>query len=611
MSNTINKPSDSKNKVISYEIRINGSTINKKFKICRIISRKKVNKIGRATIYIFGGDTENNNFNESDEKIFDNGNEIEIKLGYEQQNNTVFKGLIDSHGVSLNNGYQKKRSKSLLIIECVDKAIKLTNSYTTDIYEELSDSNIFKNIIQKVSGLNSSIDETQYIHPIFPKYNNNDWNFLIERSMSLGLLVFNSNNNINIKNPSFSKQSELTVSNNGSTVSFYANQSSSNQYNKIIINAIESFKNNKISKSGTEPNTSLLSNTSFNKEMISLTTPDNIELNYAHDLSNSEIEYLASSKLKLSRLKRINGKVKFKGVPSLDLDSIVTLNGFGSKFNSDVYVTEVVHELEEGVILTEIGFGLEDNFLDSIDTLNKENNINKISGLHIGRISEISGDPKNELRVKVVIPELKEVKSSIWEGILNKGIWAKLTHTYISEDSGFYFMPDIGTQVIVSFLANDPKQPVVLGSLNTNDKMPYKEVTDGNNFKAIVTKNKMMLEFDELKNIITLCTANGNQIIINEEEKKILIRDENNNEIKTSNTGIEIHSTSDIKIHSNGNINMSANNSINIEAQTETSIKGGNIKNDAQIKFSANGSASSEITSSGATTVKGSIVQIN
>ena len=335
------------------------------------------------------------------------------------------------------------------------------------------------------------------------------------------------------------------------------------------------------------------------------------ELNYAHDLSNSEIEYLASSKLKLSRLKRINGRVKFKGVPSLDLDSIVTLNGFGSKFNSDVYVTEVIHELEEGVILTEIGFGLKDNFLDSIDTLNKENNINKISGLHIGKISEISGDPKNELRVKVVIPELKEVKSSIWEGIFDKGIWAKLTHTYISEDSGFYFIPDIGTQVIVSFLANDPKQPVVLGSLNTNDQMPYKEITDGNDFKAIVTKNKMMLEFDELKNIITLCTANGNQIIINEADKEILIRDENNNEIKTSNTGIDINSTSDIKIHSNGNINMSANNSINIEAQAETSIKGGNIKNDAQIKFSANGSAGSEITSSGATTVKGSIVQIN
>ena len=56
-------------------------------------------------------------------------------------------GTVDA--VALNNGYQKQRSKSLLIIECVDKAIKLTNSYTTDIYEELSDAEIFKNIIQK------------------------------------------------------------------------------------------------------------------------------------------------------------------------------------------------------------------------------------------------------------------------------------------------------------------------------------------------------------------------------------------------------------------------------------------------------------------------------
>ena len=40
-------------------------------------------------------------------------------------------------------------------------------------------------------------------------------------------------------------------------------------------------------------------------------------------------------------------------------------------------------------------------------------------------------------------------------------------------------------------------------------------------------------------------------------------------------------------------------------------LSGSNINNSARIKFSANGSASSEIKSSGVTTVKGSIVQIN
>ena len=61
------KPSDSKNKVISYQIIINGVSINEKYKIFKIITKKKVNKISRAIVYILGGDTPNNNFNESND----------------------------------------------------------------------------------------------------------------------------------------------------------------------------------------------------------------------------------------------------------------------------------------------------------------------------------------------------------------------------------------------------------------------------------------------------------------------------------------------------------------------------------------------------------------
>lgn len=605
------KPSDSENKIISYDVIINGTPLSKKYQIFKISTRKKISKISRASIYIFGGDTDNNNFNESNDSIFDNGNEIEIRLGYEQKNNVVFEGLIDTHTVSMYKGYQKQKSKSILVLECVDKAIKLTNSFTNEIFEDSTDSEIFNNIISKVNGLNSTIENTSYTHTFFPKYNNNDWDFIVNRAKFLGHLVINTNNHLKIKPPSFSSQSELNVDNNDSTVSFFASQSLSNQFNKVTINAIDSFNNEKKSKNNNQSNTSLVSNDNFNTRTCSLTVPEEVELNYASDLEFNEIENLANSNVLNSRFKRLSGKVKFKGVSSIDLDSIITLNGFGDKFNKDVYVTEVSHELEEGVFLTEIGFGLDKELLKQNSFGNKKASINKISGIHIGKISEISGDPKNELRVKVVIPELKQINNSIWEGILDKGIWAKLSHIYTSEESGIFFVPDIGTQVLVSFISDDPRQPVVLGSLNTSDNKHYKEIEEGIDFKAIVTKNKMMLEFNEKESVITLSTNNGNKIIIDETNKEILISDENNNEIKTSSSGINISSCSDININSNGDINITSNKNFKIKSQADTSIDAANVINKAQVKFSANGSASSEITSSGSTTVKGSTVQIN
>ena len=52
-------------------------------------------------------------------------------------------------------------------------------------------------------------------------------------------------------------------------------------------------------------------------------------------------------------------------------------------------------------------------------------------------------------------------------------------------------------------------------------------------------------------------------------------------------------------------------NKLNLKSNSNLNLSGSNINNSARIKFSANGSASSEIKSSGVTTVKGSFVQIN
>jgi len=48
-----------------------------------------------------------------------------------------------------------------------------------------------------------------------------------------------------------------------------------------------------------------------------------------------------------------------------------------------------------------------------------------------------------------------------------------------------------------------------------------------------------------------------------------------------------------------------------LNSDSDISINGANIQNDAKVKFSAKGSAGSEISSSAITTVKGSMVQIN
>ena len=603
MSQTITKPKDSVNRVISSQIVINNIDITNDFKIHKILTFKEINKISRAKIQFFGGNANQNSFEESEKSIFNPGNQIEIKLGYDQKNSTVFKGIIDKHSIVLKNGYQKQKSNSILVIECVDKSILLTNKYTSEVYQNKSDSQIIKSILQKINGLFFSVDSTEIVNAVFPKYNIDDWSFIVKRAKRNGFVVINSDNNLIIKKPELDKgNSVLDISNSGATISFEAKLDSSQQYNEVKLSSYDQFSNKKFSKTSSNPIEIVENNKVSGKILSALTSPKKIEIDLPQEIESNELKTLADSMITDSRVKRITGTAKFKGVPFIEVDSTVNFLGFGNNFDGNVYVTGVNQELEDGYFLTEISFGLKEDFFSESNFINKNNLVGNISGLHIGKVTEIDNDPKNQFRIKVMIPALSDN---------NDGVWAKLSTIYTTNNGGALFIPEIGSQVILSFVADDPRHPIILGTLYNNNQKPNKKILKENNFKSIITKNNLKLEFDDGDKKITISSPKGNSIVLNEKNNEITIIDQNKNSIKTSSNGIEIFSRKDINIKSGGSIDISSSNKLNLKSNSNLNLSGSNINNSARIKFSANGSANSEIKSSGVTTVKGSIVQIN
>ena len=324
----------------------------------------------------------------------------------------------------------------------------------------------------------------------------------------------------------------------------------------------------------------------------------------------NDLKKIGESSLKYMRLRQVYGKVSFLGIPNIDINSTITLDGFGKKFNGDVYVSAVSHQLVGGTIISEVQFGLNDDIFRDIRR-DDDKSHSEISGTHIGKITDIEKDPKNEFRVKVVIPELTSINNNIWDGIYEKGIWAKLSHTYVSDDSGFFFIPEIGTQVVITFIGNDPSKPIVIGSLYNNKNKPIEKFENANNYKAIAVDKKMILEFDSKNERLILATRSGNYVVLDDKKSEIILLDKNKSEIKLSKKGIDMKSSKNLNIQSAGEINIISKSKINLSATSNISLKGSNIVNNAKIKFSAQGSGSTELKSSGTTEVKGSIVKIN
>tara|TARA_B100000767_G_C19777995_1_gene543872 strand:- start:8834 stop:10648 length:1815 start_codon:yes stop_codon:yes gene_type:complete len=600
---TDKKPLDSLYKAVSFQIKIDKKPLDSSYEVNKVLAFKEINKLGRARIHILGGDYTTNSFVESENEVFDPGNEVEIKLGYDQKYTLVFQGVILKHSISVKEGYLRKKTRSQLVIECVDKAVVLKNSFTNTIYREKTDNQIMSNLINQVGELTSNIETTDYEHSVLPKYNISDWDFILERAKYNGLLVLNSNNKISIKNPSVSSITpEVTLLNGAGTVSFEAHLNSTNQFNSIKLQSRDSFNDEVFSKVGSPPDEIVTNETDNAKSISKNTSPTEVEINLPQDLDSNELKVLADSLIKLSRLQRVSGRVKFKGVLDIDLDSVVALSGFGKRFDGNVYVSGLYHEIEEGKIFTEIEFGLEENFFNPKEIFDVNQIAKDISGLHIGEVTQINNDPKNQNRIKVVIPVLNDQ---------GNGIWASLTHPYTGDESGSFVIPEVGSQVVVSFIAENLRHPVVLGCLYTSEKKPYTNTEEENNLKAFVTRSKMKIEFNEDEKEISISTPEGNNIVLNENKQEILIEDQNDNQIKTSSSGIELKSKKDIKISSGGSLQLSAQGKVDISSTADLSVKGLNINQEADVSFSAKATANLELNSSGVAVLKGSIIQIN
>ncbi len=106
-------------------------------------------------------------------------------------------------------------------------------------------------------------------------------------------------------------------------------------------------------------------------------------------------------------------------------------------------------------------------------------------------------------------------------------------------------------------------------------------------------------------------TPGENTIVISDEDKSILLRDQHGNTVTLNSSGILLDSPKDIAMTAKGKIKIEAVGEVDISSKADVKVGGLNITNSANVGFVAKGNASAELSASGTTTVKGAMVMIN
>lgn len=567
--------------LVTFTIKIDGEPASG-YGIISIVVTKEVNKIPFANIMIQDGSASKQDFEVSDEETFIPGKEIEILAGYQSEESTIFKGIIIQHNIKIRSG-----GNSMLILDCRDKAVKLTIGAKNKYFTDKTDSDVIEEIISNYD-IDTDIESTNVTHEGLVQYNCTDWDFILSRAEVNGKVCITNDGVMEVKAPSLEGEAAITLSYGDNILDFDAAMDSRTQYQSVKAVSWDPANFEIVETDATDPAIDGNGNLTPS-DLASVIGLDSFNLHHTGMLPQEELQAWADAEFLKSRLSKIRGRVGFMGSAEVKAGDLLALEGLGDRMNGTVYVSAVRHEISGGTWRTDAQFGLSPEWFTEIYPVNAplaSGILPAVRGLQIGIVSQLKEDPEGEDRILVKIPIIDNNET---------GIWARIACLDAGENRGSFFRPEIGDEVVVSFLNNDPRKPVVLGGLHSSNKPSPLPATDENHEKGYISRSEMKMIFNDDKKSVTVETPAGKIVSLDDDAGLIKLEDENGNKIILNSDGITIESKKKIVLKTTDDIE----------------VQGKDIKHTAQASFKADGTAGIELTSSAIAKLKGSLVQIN
>jgi len=588
--------------LVTFTIKVGGNAIPDTVQVLSVHVEKRVNKIGIAKIVILDGEADTGDFVTSSSDTFIPGGTISIEAGYDSSNKVIFVGIITGQSIRIDS-----LVGSALEVECRDAAIKMIVGRKCLTFSKQKDSDILSSIIGTYSGLTADVTATTTIWPEQVQYYVTDWDYLLSRAEANGMIVLALDGKVSVVKPDATTTSVLTVAYGDNLLEFNADLNAITQLGNVKASSWD-FTTQAVITAESANSLAGPGNLS-SKTLSGVVGLSDYNLQTSAPLLSADLTNWTQAQLIKSEHSKIIGEVKFQGSSVVAPGQYITLKGLGTRFSGDHLVSGIVHDISDGNWITHTSIGLSPMwFIEEPDVMSPPNSglLPAARGLFNGTVKKMYEDPDSQFRILVTVPMFDAN---------GEGIWARLSNFYSTSGAGAFFLPEVGDEVVVGFLNEDPRYPVILGSMYSSTKIkPYTTLTpdDKNSLKSIVSKSGIYIEFNDTDKILTVNTPDKNTMIFSDKDKSITIKDENGNSVVMSSDGITMKSPKNINIQADQMVNIKGTQGIKIESSGgDLVINGVNIKETAQMEYSAEGSMTAKISSGAQMTLKSAMIMIN
>jgi phage protein D len=610
---------EGKKTLAQYRLMVNGSAAPPELERA-VVSVTVDERLHVPTMFEIQIQVDPNNPKWIDEPAVSEGKEVEILVGYSDQEKSLCIGKVTSLDVDLDE------KMPLLVVRGYDLSFALHRDVKSRSFVSQTDGDIANTIAGEGGGLTAKVDATSEVHPYLLQHAQTNYDFLLDRAQRNGYELRVVGRELRFRKPA-PEGSPVELNWGVNLKRFYPRLSVAEQVDEVEVRSWDIINKQVIVGSATSAQTAPKVGESREAKAVAngvwgsakQVVPD------APVATEQEAKTLAQAMLDGLTSSFIQATGECNGDPKLRVGAAVEVKGIGTRFGGTYYLTAVRHTITKQAG-HQVTFTAGTQQPQTVTSLLMQASREPLAPHVTVGIVTNNDDPEKLARVKVKFPTLFDNDESFW---------ARLATPMAGKERGWLIVPEVNDEVLVAFEHGDPNRPYVLGALWNGTEPPpqgTKTIVENGTVNQRIWRSRTghLFLFDDTdgdESIRIIDKTDQNHITITSKDNKLVVELQGDIEISSKTGKISMTAQKDILIESqNGKVSLKGINA-ELDAQQTAKMKSGtSFDLQAGTSFAAKASTSAEINGSvsakleggianvqgqSATNIKGGVVNIN
>lgn len=372
-------------------------------------------------------------------------------------------------GVVTERIYTLERGIKNITLRAHHKMQAMRSLFRSQLFSQQDDASIIKSIFNDHGIKLDKIESLTWKHPQMVQFNCFDWQFVRARLNANGVWLLAGPVEITIVKPGLTSPGKiLSADEPGKVIKIRVSQN-----NRLIPKRITASSWSIEKQAMSQP--SVAERVSLGMKAFDPTELDTLSqqpwtLNHSLALLPAEQTAWANSRLLAMYSEGIQGEIELEGNTDYQLGQTLAFQKFGSTLEGQALITGVAHTFTRYEWHTQLTLGAA--WLQDLDI----GMVPGIQGVHMAQIAENKEGPDKNHCLKVTLPVMGKNNKPLQ-------LLARLSSPFASNESGLNIYPEENDEVVLAFLEDDPRFPIILGAMhNPVNPAPHAVLNKGKGF---------------------------------------------------------------------------------------------------------------------------------